>query len=189
VAGDWILPGSAPVGADLSDEAVGLGRLSSSLWEEREMLVGLLFKLDEANLILAAGLQNWLPRATAEVGEAAGRVREAEARRVEAVLGVAGRMGLSGEPTLAEIAAATGEPWSSALIGHREALIGVMEGIQRAAERNRHALSAHLSAVTEALAVLGGAGDPAGSKDEGYVPAEQLMYTRGAGARVVDARA
>ncbi|HEY0397456.1 MAG TPA: flagellar protein FlgN, partial [Acidimicrobiia bacterium] len=46
---------------------MGLREVSAILWRERHLLELLLFKLDEEQLVLAAGRTRWLPRATREV--------------------------------------------------------------------------------------------------------------------------
>src|SRR5260370_24300213 len=46
---------------------MGLREVSAILWRERHLLELLLFKLDEEQLVLAAGRTRWLPRATPDV--------------------------------------------------------------------------------------------------------------------------
>jgi len=46
---------------------MGLSEVSSILWRERQLLELLLFKLEEEQLLLAAGRTRWLPHATREV--------------------------------------------------------------------------------------------------------------------------
>ena len=46
---------------------MSLTEVSSILWRERELLELLLFKLEEEQLLLAAGRSRWLGHATREV--------------------------------------------------------------------------------------------------------------------------
>jgi hypothetical protein len=182
--------GSAGSGsAGLGD---ALRELSMLLFEERELLATLVFKLDEAHLVLVGAGHRWLTRATAEVGEVVQRLGEMDARRVELVGRIASAMGLSGEAMLGELAEAAGEPWREGLLAHRHALIGAVQQVQRAAARNREALSVHLAAVNEAIDVLGNEIlDAPGTYETPYGPPVTTASSpmkRGRGPRVVDAR-
>ena len=50
---------------------MGLQEVSTTLWQERNLLELLLFKLEEEQLLLAAGRTRWLARATRDDGRTA----------------------------------------------------------------------------------------------------------------------
>ena len=62
---------------------MGLREVSAILWRERHLLELLLFKLDEEQLVLAAGRTRWLPRATREVEMVLEEIRQTELERLE----------------------------------------------------------------------------------------------------------
>jgi len=57
---------------------MGLRDVSAILWRERHLLELLLFKLDEEQLVLAAGRTRWLARATREVEMVLEEIRQTE---------------------------------------------------------------------------------------------------------------
>ena len=60
---------------------MSLTDLSSVLWRSRELLELLLFKLEEEQLLLAAGRSRWLAHATREVEVVLDQIRQTEVAR------------------------------------------------------------------------------------------------------------
>lgn len=139
---------STPVGADLSE-------LSAILWRERELLDLLLFKLEEEQLLLAAGRSRWLGRATHEVEVVLQEIRKIELARALEVQQAGNAMGLGDDASLRELADAAGSPWTEILLDHRDAFLAATEGITAMAEANRELLTASSLAVQEVLARMG----------------------------------
>jgi len=108
---------------------VGLSDVSTILWRERNLLDLLLFKLEEERLVLAAGLDRWLPQATREVELVRAELRRIEAPRVGAVDALAAELGLRPGRSLGEIAAAAPPPWDRLLDQHRVAVSEATEAI------------------------------------------------------------
>ena len=138
---------------------MGMADVSSTLWRERNLLELLLFKLEEEQLILAAGRSRWLARATAEVEMVLGEIKGAELQRAVEVDGLAAELGLHPNPSLSELAAVAPEPWNGLLEQHRAAFLVATQEITELATMNREMLAAGLRATEEALAWLVGA-DP-----------------------------
>jgi hypothetical protein len=134
---------------------MGFDELSTRLWRERCVLELLRFKLAEEHLILASGNHGWLDRATAEVEQVVEMLELADAEREEAVLAVAGLLGLGDAPTLADLATAAPEPWGEILIGHRRAMLEHFEQIEQVSAANREILARRMAATADALAYLG----------------------------------
>jgi hypothetical protein len=134
---------------------MGFDELSTRLWRERCVLELLRFKLAEEHLILASGHHGWLDRATAEVEQVVQMLELADAEREEAVDAVAELLGLSGTPTLADLAEAAPEPWNDILIGHRRAMVQHFEQIEKVSAANREILARRMAATADALAYLG----------------------------------
>ena len=83
---------------------MSLTEVSSILWRERELLELLLFKLEEEQLLLAAGRSRWLGHATREVEMVLEEIRRAELGRAVEVEAVAAQLGLPAGISLRELA-------------------------------------------------------------------------------------
>ena len=134
---------------------MSLTEVSSILWRERELLELLLFKLEEEQLLLAAGRSRWLGRATHEVEVVLQEIRKVELTRAIEVQHVGTALGLGDDPSLRRLAEAAGSPWTEILLDHRDAFLAATEGITAVAEANRELLTASSIAVQEVLSRLG----------------------------------
>lgn len=132
----------------------GLSDLSAVLWHERELMELLLFKLDEEQLVLAAGKHEWLPRATREVEVVLAKISEAEMDRSVVVARVGQNLGLGTEPSLRELAAKAPEPWGDLLLDHRKSFTELAGRIQGIAEANRDLVRSAKSAADQVIAAL-----------------------------------
>lgn len=133
---------------------MGLAEVSSILWREREMLELLLFKLEEEQLVLAAGRTRWLARATREVEMVLSEIRRTEVLRAVEVDAVATELGLSANPSLTVLADAAQEPWRGILRTHRQAFLTLTAEISALAESNRDLLTTGQRATHETLLSL-----------------------------------
>ena len=102
---------------------MALTELSSTLWHERELLELLLFKLEEEQLLLAAGRSRWLGNATREVEMVLEELRRAELTRAIEVGTVAGALGLPEDASLRDLAEHAPVPWDDILRQHRTAFL------------------------------------------------------------------
>src|SRR5260370_18274560 len=116
--------------------AMGLADVASILWRERESLELLLFKLDEEQLVLAAGRTRWLPHATREVEIVLDRIRQTEVLRAVEVDALAAELGLPPNPSLNALADAAGPPWADLRRDHRRAVLALTARITPPAQAN-----------------------------------------------------
>lgn len=130
---------------------MGLQEISNILWRERQLLELLLFKLEEEQLLLAAGRTRFLAHATREVEAVLDELKQAELVRAAAVDAVAAELGLPANPSLRELAAAAPAPWGSILGEHRDAFLAATQEITAVAEANRQLLGNGQQAVREAM--------------------------------------
>lgn len=130
---------------------MGLADLSSILWRVRETLELLLFKLEEEQLVLAAGQNRWLPHATREVEMVLEQLRNTEMLRAVEVETVAEELGIPPGPSLNALAEAAGEPWTALFKQHRAAFLSLTAEISTLAESNRDLLLSGQRAANEAL--------------------------------------
>jgi hypothetical protein len=134
---------------------MSLGDVSNMLWRERQLLELLIFKLEEEQLVLAAGRSRWLAHATREVESVLAEIKRVELERAVVVAAAAGELGLSGSPSLRELAEVVTNPWDTILAEHRRALLELAQEIDGVASANRELLQRGQQAARDALATLG----------------------------------
>jgi FlgN protein len=135
---------------------MSLTQLSNLLWREREMLEVLLFKLEEEQLLLAAGKSRWIARATHEVEVVLEAIGKAELLRAAEVDAVARELGLPPDTSLRELADKAGDPWADILRDHREKFLEVTASITELADHNRELITSGQRAAAMALRTLDG---------------------------------
>jgi hypothetical protein len=150
---------------------MGLADLSSILWREREMLELLLFKLEEEQLVLAAGRTRWLAHATREVEMILDQIRHTEVLRAAEVEAVATELGIGHSPSLTQLAETVGAPWSDLFREHRKTFLALTTEISALAEANRDLLSAGQRAVRETMLAVSDSFETYGRRGETVVAA------------------
>jgi hypothetical protein len=115
--------------------------LARVLMHERDLLETLLFRLEEAALVVAADHDRWWGRAARDLDDAVLTVRRTELLRAIAALEASLELGAEPGATLRALAAAADQPARSVLLDHREAI---------------RALSAEIVAAAQRLQVAGG---------------------------------
>ena len=127
-------------------------RLSALLWEERELLDLLVFKLEEEQLLLTSGRTRWLQHATREVEQVLERLRTTELSRTIAVAAVAREWNVSEDATLRELAAAApAGPWADIFTAHLQALTELTGTIRELRDSNEQFLRAAARSAQETL--------------------------------------
>ncbi len=146
-----------PIGTD-AELAESFSAVVSLLWNEREALETLYFKLLQEQLLLQAGETRWLARADAEVADAIRHMRMSEVLRAAEMERILVDFGLPVDATLAQLAdhatAINAEPWGMVLNDHRAALRQLVADVQAAGHQVRVLLSAGANAIRETLDVL-----------------------------------
>ena len=110
------------------------GDVASTLWRLRELLENLLFKVTVERLVLGSGQTRWLVEATRELDTALHDFHTAEVLRAVTTDGLAGQLGVPPGSTLAVLADAAAEPWTTVLHDHRDALRALVAEVDVAAE-------------------------------------------------------
>lgn len=154
--------------------------VSNILWRERQLLELLVFKLEEEQLVLAAGRSRWLPHATREVEAVLGEIKRLELDRSVHVDGLARALGLGASPSLREIAETAAAPWSGIFGEHRRALLELAQEIEGVARSNRELLTRGQQATREALASIGDI------ELDVYTPSGETHSDRSAALRLID---
>ncbi|MGQ0826043.1 MAG: flagellar protein FlgN [Actinomycetota bacterium] len=134
---------------------MSLSEVSNILWRERQLLELLVFKLEEEQLVLAAGRNRWLPHATREVETVLGEIKRIELDRSVTLAGAARELGFSDGPSLRELAETAPSPWDGIFGEHRRALMELAQEIDSVAKANRDLLQRGQIATREALVAIG----------------------------------
>lgn len=135
---------------------VSLTELSSVLWRTRELMELLLFKLEEEQLLLAAGRSRWLAHATREVELVLDQIRQAEVIRATHSQAAALDLGLAADASLSQLADSAPMPWSDLLHQHRRAFLTLTAEISGLAQANRELLTAGQRAARETMLIMTG---------------------------------
>ena len=152
--------------------------VSNVLWRERQLLELLLFKLEEEQLLLAAGRSRWLAHATREVETVLAEIRRVELTRAADVEKLAVSLGLAPTASLRELAEVAPPPWNTVFNDHREAFLSATQEISALAQDNRELLSRGYQAARSVLSSLDG------QRVETYTPAG--LTTSRSSLRLVD---
>lgn len=131
-----------------------LNNVSTILWRQRQLLELLLFKLEEEQLLLAAGRARWLAQAANEVESVLAEIKKAELARSIEVEAVAVELGLGSDASLGDLIDASPEPWTGILADHREAFLVMTQEILSVAGSNRELLNRGQRAVREAMSFI-----------------------------------
>lgn len=91
-------------------ELASYAAVSALLWNERELLEQVVYKLTVQHQLLAAGSTRWLNHANAEVRAAISQVSGTEVLRMTEIETLADTLNLPHETTLGELAAIAPEP-------------------------------------------------------------------------------
>jgi hypothetical protein len=162
-------------------ELASFAAVSSLLWNERELLERVLYKLTVQRLVLASGSTRWLNQANAEVAAAISQVSGSDILRAAEIEALTETLNLPHQTTLSELCAIAPEPWNELLSDHRAALRSLVAEIDALGADVRRLLKAGMTAIRETLDSLG----PAVS---GY-DASGSSVSHGAGPLLLDEQA
>lgn len=128
-----------------------LSEVSTILWRERQLLDLLIFKLEEEQLVLAAGRTRWLAHATREVETVLSEIRRLELDRAVHVEALTRALQLGSMPSLRQLSEVAPAPWDALFAEHRRALLELAQEVDTLARSNRDMLSRGQQAAREAL--------------------------------------
>lgn len=135
---------------------MGANELSMQLWRERELLELLLFKLEEQELLLAAGRSRWMHFATREIEQVLEGLRSASIARVVEAENLAEEWGAPQDAGIRQlIESAPKGAWGDVLTDHLSALTKLTDEIGRLSDANSEQLRAVMRATQETIAGLG----------------------------------
>lgn len=143
----------------MRDDRRELENLTRCLWQQRDVVTYLLYKLTVTNLLLAADERRFVPDALREVELAVQALRAGELARDTAVRELAGRWSTDPEVlTLDEVARRSPPPYDHIFTDHRSAFRELAGEVERTARENRGLALDDLELVTDQLDQLTGGG-------------------------------
>lgn len=158
---------------------VSANELSAALWRERELLDLLTFKLEEEQLLLAAGKARWLQFATREVEQVMDKLRTASLARTVEVSKVAIEWGADENSTLRELMSHAPEgPWAELFTAHLNALTELTTQIAELRDLNEQYLRNAIRSSQETFAAPQG--------ESGVYNANGSSSNGSSGARLFD---
>lgn len=153
-------------------------KLSLVLWQERDLMDTLLYRLEIEQLVLASGRSDRLMRAAQEVDATLQAMRETEVLRATAAAEAAEALGLPYDVPLRELAERADEPWRTTLLDHHEVFTTTLHRLVELADANRHLLTQGYQSARETLMHLAGQQPQSYSQDGSAVtasPGSQLV--------------
>jgi FlgN protein len=130
----------------------GMTALSHTLLRERKLLELLTYRLATQHQLLSSGQSRWISFAAHEIEDVLDELGHTELERAVQVSGLAERLGLPDEPSLAEIIEKAAPPWREILAEHRTALRGSTAEIDKLTAENRRLLEAAYLASAASVA-------------------------------------
>lgn len=139
------------------DDRPLLEELASRLWDERQVVTYLLFKLTVTKLLLAADERRFVGDALREVDRTVELLRDGEARRDEAVRDLAEHWRVAPETlTLVEVARRAAAPLDHTFREHHDAFRSLAAEIEQVSRDNRALARTQVDEVTTAIDLLTG---------------------------------
>ena len=114
-----------------------LGELSTVLWQQRQLIERLEYRLEVQQLLSIAGKVDYLNLAVADVEQVLDDIRRSEDVRLGVVAECSAQMGLPVGATLRELSAAATDPWNFVLDDHQTELLKLVARTESLAASNR----------------------------------------------------
>lgn len=150
-------------GADLAvmDDQPALEELTDRLWDERRIVMYLLYKLTVTRLLLAADDRRFVPEALEEVERTVELLRQGEQHRDAAVRRLAGLWQIAPvELTLEELTHRSPPPYDHTFREHLDAFRELAGEIEAVARENRSLAMSQLDHVSSTIEQLTGVERP-----------------------------
>ncbi len=134
-----------------------LAQLSRVLWQQRDLIEVLEYRLEVQQLLMIAGRSDRLSIAVGEVEGALDAIRTVEETRLRVVAEAATALGLPPTATLTQIRTAAPEPWDFVLGDHHSAFLRLVASTEELSARSRELAQKGLGETRAAFSHLNGA--------------------------------
>jgi hypothetical protein len=137
-----------------------LPELSRVLWQQRDLIERLEYRLEVQQLIMVSGRSDRLPTAVGEVEAAIAEIRKVEDQRLRVVGDVSRALGLPATATITQIRNTVPAPWDAVLDDHHTSFLRLVASTEELAARNKELAHHGLGEARAAVAHMGGAAAP-----------------------------
>ncbi|HTO00315.1 MAG TPA: hypothetical protein VL068_06530, partial [Microthrixaceae bacterium] len=100
-----------------------LSELSHVLWQQRDLVTQLIYRLEVQRLLLTNGRSDWIEFATSDVNDALDDVRRQEEFRTALLRDLGPLIGTRSDATLRELITAVSAPWDTIYSEHHAAFL------------------------------------------------------------------
>lgn len=132
-----------------------LSELSHVLWQQRDLVTQLIYRLEVQRLLLTNGRADWIEYATADVNDALDDVRRQEEFRTELLSDLAPLIQTRPDATLRELISAVSAPWDTIFSEHHAAFLKLSAEAEDASRFNTDLLQRGLSDLGDLLSSFG----------------------------------
>lgn len=132
-----------------------MAELGHILWQQRDLVLALIYRLEVQQLVLASGRTQWIARSTEDVDQAIEDIRRQEVARSGLVEDLAGLLGTPPDASLRELVDVAPEPWDAILAEHHTEFLRLANQAEDAARSNRDVLDQGLADVRDLLESYG----------------------------------
>lgn len=144
----------APISPEHMVELI-LGELSHVLWQQRDLINQLLFRLDVQRFVLTQARDRWIDFATQDVADALEDVRRQETFRTELLGDLAAASSIPTQVTLKELVANLDAPWDGIFAEHHAAFLALTAEVEQLTRTNSELLQRGLSDLGDLLSSFG----------------------------------
>ncbi len=132
-----------------------LGELSHVLWQQRDLVTQLVYRLEVQRLLLMNGRSDWIEYATSDVNDALEDVGRQEEFRTELLKDLSELIGTRPDATLRELISAVSSPWDTILTEHHAAFLRLSAEAEEVSRFNSDLLHRGINDLSDLLSSFG----------------------------------
>ena len=132
-----------------------LSELSHVLWQQRDLVARMIYRLEVQQLMLASGRTRWMNLSTEDVEHSIQDVQDQEVVRMALVADLAPLLGTDPDSSLRDLVTSTPEPWDLIFSEHHTEFLRLSAEAEDAARANAELLNHQLTDVRSLLRSYG----------------------------------
>ncbi|MGB6059852.1 MAG: flagellar export chaperone FlgN [Microthrixaceae bacterium] len=144
-----------------------LSELSHVLWQQRDLVTQLIYRLEVQRLLLTNSRSEWVEYATSDVNDALDDVRRQEEFRTELLVDLSSLLGTRPDASLRDLIGAVSAPWDTIFSEHHAAFLKLSADAEEASRVNSDLIQRGLADLGDLLTSFGHEGESAYSARAG----------------------
>lgn len=144
-----------------------LSELSHVLWQQRDLVTQLIYRLEVQRLLLTNSRSEWVEYATSDVNDALDDVRRQEEFRTELLVDLSSLLGTRQDASLRDLIGAVSAPWDTIFSEHHAAFLKLSADAEEASRVNSDLIHRGLADLGDLLTSFGHEGESAYSARAG----------------------